>query len=211
MNHAGRHRLSRPRHAWEDGAFSVALGWITKKDAEQTRRSALQRRARPARHRRPNIVSALVLGGIALLSVWGLSRPRLEAARSLEVSLADEVRHPIRVVVESVNANTAPVAAPSSVQNAAQPKVLERPSETRQPIAPRNVAASSATPSVTPASAQSEARQATSEAATNDGKEPGRPRDEESVSAFPRARVDNQPSDGSDIVDWLIKKLPRQR
>ena len=91
MSHPTRQRLSQPRHAWEDGAFSVALGWVAKRDAEkeveQPHRSALERRARPVRRRRPAIVSGVVLGSVILLSVWGLSRPRLEAARPVEVSL----------------------------------------------------------------------------------------------------------------------------
>ena len=71
MSQTGRHRLSGPRHAWEDGAYSVALGWIVKRDTEQPRRTALERRARPVQ-RRPMIASGVVLGSVAPFERMGL-------------------------------------------------------------------------------------------------------------------------------------------
>lgn len=210
----------RPRHAWEDGAFSVALGWVAKKDAEkdaeQTHRSALEKRARPIRRRGPAIVSGLVVGSVALLSVWGLSRPRLEAARPVEVSLADEVRLPTRMAVQSASPNTEPVSTPLGVQNGAQlrgPEPLSTTEKVRRQVPNRNVASTWTPAPLAPESAPFESLQSGSDAPSKDAKDAA-PSVEQESAASASTRVparDGQNIDGSDIVDWFIKEFPRRR
>jgi hypothetical protein len=215
MNHAGRHRWSGPRHVWEDGAFSVALGWIVKRETEQPRRTALERRARPVQRRRSTIVSALVLGSVALLSVWGLSRPRLEAAWPVQVSLSDEIRQPSRMAGEAVNRRPAPEATPLAVQNTAQSMVPDPPpgsGKTRRQLTPRNVAASSTPSPTVPASTLDSPPPGVDGATTSVRKAVVGRSDQDPISASPRpAASDNQATDGTDIVDWFIKELPRRR
>jgi hypothetical protein len=213
MSHPTRHRLSRPRHAWEDGAFSVALGWTVKKDAEQTHRSALEKRARPVRRRGSAIVSGLVVGSVALLSVWGLSRPRLEAARPVGLPLSQQGSRPMPMAVEQASPSTDPMSQ-SDVQDRAPSKVSEPapvPGRARRHPPKRDLASSWTPAPLTPESAQPESLRLGSDAPSNDAKEAGSFADQESASASPRAPApDRQHIDGSDIVDWFIKEFPRR-
>ena len=112
-----RDRLSasraRPRHAWEDGSYAVALGWTAKKEAgaEKLDTSALDGR-RPRALRGARVLgSGVMLGAAVLVGVWGLTwkRSQPEVARSVEVPPSEQGTHPTPMPEEQASHSTEPV------------------------------------------------------------------------------------------------------